>query len=186
MKKPNVSYFSSLSSPGPHDLTPEESLGVICNPLCAGYGPFRPAVPDAGWIESVMKVKKRFGVDQLLVNILFLLRANHSDPVAGPRFDAVGSDDLSVAASAVGHKPPTVVFASGMPSTEAEIWGVACNPAYAGYGPFSPTVDDETWIKCQRRAIKEQGIEQYLVNLLYLLRCNHGRSVNPPANPSLN
>ena len=48
--------------------------------------------------------------------------------------------------------------------------GVICNPVYAGFGPFPNLVDDKTWIEANKAAIEVDGAEQYLVNLLHLLR----------------
>jgi len=45
-----------------------------------------------------------------------------------------------------------------------------CNPIYAGIPPYPPLVSDEEWIAAARRAIEQKGIEQFLANMLYLLR----------------
>ena len=44
-----------------------------------------------------------------------------------------------------------------------------CNPAYAGFGPFPALVSDEQWAAAAT-AIEEEGAEQFLVSLLYVLR----------------
>ena len=58
----------------------------------------------------------------------------------------------------------TAQFSIGM--AEAAI----CNPIYAGIPPYPPLVSDEEWIAAARRAIEQEGIEQFLANMLYLLR----------------
>jgi hypothetical protein len=45
-----------------------------------------------------------------------------------------------------------------------------CNPIYAGVPPFERIVSDEVWIRSAAQLIKEEGTEQFLVNLLYVLR----------------
>ncbi|MCL4299220.1 MAG: hypothetical protein KJ077_26030 [Anaerolineae bacterium] len=54
--------------------------------------------------------------------------------------------------------------------TEATMRGVLCNPIYVGIPPFSRRVSNEAWIKAAVELIKEEGIEQFLVNMLYVLR----------------
>jgi hypothetical protein len=58
----------------------------------------------------------------------------------------------------------TAQFPIGM--AEAAI----CNPIYAGIPPYPPLVSDEDWIVAARRVIEQEGIEQFLANMLYLLR----------------
>ena len=58
----------------------------------------------------------------------------------------------------------TAQFPIGM--AEAAI----CNPIYAGIPPYPPLVSDEEWIAAARRVIEQEGIEQFLANMLYLLR----------------
>lgn len=69
--------------------------------------------------------------------------------------------------------PNVVVARSGAPMhelTPEAIKGILVNPIYAGLGPFPPLVDDETWVRASARLIEEEGPEQFLVNLLYVLR----------------
>lgn len=58
--------------------------------------------------------------------------------------------------------------------TPAEIRGMVCNPIYAGFGPFPPLVSDREWVAAASQFIREEGAEQFLVNLLYLLRVTFG------------
>ena len=44
------------------------------------------------------------------------------------------------------------------------------NPIYAGVGPFPRLVQDDAWVRGCARMIEEEGSEQVLVNLLYVLR----------------
>ncbi len=59
---------------------------------------------------------------------------------------------------------------SGSPFTEEEIRGFFSNPIYAGVGPFPALTSDEEWVACAASCIKEEGAEQFLVNMLHLLR----------------
>ncbi|MCB8944341.1 MAG: hypothetical protein H6658_11375 [Ardenticatenaceae bacterium] len=54
--------------------------------------------------------------------------------------------------------------------TPAEIRGMVCNPVYAGMGQYPAVVSDEQWVAAATAAINKEGAEQFLVNLLYVLR----------------
>ena len=53
---------------------------------------------------------------------------------------------------------------------EEQIRGILCNPLYAGVGPFSSIVSDDRWVNNAAQMIKENGAEQFLVNVLAVLR----------------
>ncbi len=59
--------------------------------------------------------------------------------------------------------------ADGLDSEE-NIRGLICNPIYAGVGPFPRMVPDEVWIGAAAKLIREDGPEQFLVNMLHVLR----------------
>jgi hypothetical protein len=44
------------------------------------------------------------------------------------------------------------------------------NPIYVGVPPYQRVISDEIWIRTAVELIKEQGPEQFLVNMLYMLR----------------
>jgi hypothetical protein len=76
-----------------------------------------------------------------------------------------------------GHSPlptPNVIVArSGTPMHELSpeaIKGILVNPIYTGLGPFPRLIEDEAWIRSCTKLIEEEGTEQFLVNLLYVLR----------------
>jgi hypothetical protein len=79
-------------------------------------------------------------------------------------------------------KEPNVDFArqgdTGM--TERKVRGVLCNPVNAGVWPYPAIVDDATWVAAATSMIKQEGAEQFLVNMLFMLR----RSIEaaPPPN----
>ena len=54
--------------------------------------------------------------------------------------------------------------------SEENIRGLLCNPIYSGVGPFPRMVSDEVWIGSAAKLIREEGPEQFLVNMLYVLR----------------
>lgn len=54
--------------------------------------------------------------------------------------------------------------------SEEKIRGLICNPIYAGVGPFPRMVPDETWVGSAAKLIREEGPEQFLVNMLHVLR----------------
>lgn len=68
---------------------------------------------------------------------------------------------------------PTASFVSsdGLgPMTEDKVRGIICNPIYAGLGPFPRMISDAEWVRSAATAIDEDGAEQFLVNLLNVLR----------------
>jgi hypothetical protein len=76
-----------------------------------------------------------------------------------------------------GNKPlpaPNVVVArAGTPpdqlSPEA-VKGILVNPIDTGLGPFPRLVEDAAWVRACAKLIEEEGPQQFLVNLLYVLR----------------
>ena len=69
-------------------------------------------------------------------------------------------------------QPNAAFRASGQMSdfTPAEVRGLVSNPIYAGMVPFSQIISDEEWVAAAKQAIKKEGSEQFLVNMLYMLR----------------
>ena len=69
--------------------------------------------------------------------------------------------------------PNVVVARSGTPLEQlssAAIKGILVNPIYTGVGPFPRLVEDEAWVRACAKLIEEEGKEQFLVNLLFVLR----------------
>jgi len=54
--------------------------------------------------------------------------------------------------------------------TEAGLKGIAMNPAYAGIGEFPPMVSEKQWVASCKEIMERDTPEQFLVNLLFLLR----------------
>jgi hypothetical protein len=54
--------------------------------------------------------------------------------------------------------------------TEEEVRGMIANPIYAGIGPYPQLIPDEQWVRCAAKAIAEDGAEQFLVNMIHVLR----------------
>lgn len=54
--------------------------------------------------------------------------------------------------------------------TPEQVKGLICNPIYAGIGPYPALVEDNVWVQAAAKVIDNDGKEQFLVNLLYLLR----------------
>jgi hypothetical protein len=54
--------------------------------------------------------------------------------------------------------------------TPDKMRSLICNPVYAGVGVFPALVDEETWVRAATQMIKKEGAEQFLVNMLYVLR----------------
>lgn len=66
---------------------------------------------------------------------------------------------------------------------EATARGIMCNPIYAGVPPYQRVVSDEAWVRAAVELIREQGAEQFLVNMLYMLRSSMVEAVSDDAVP---
>ena len=84
------------------------------------------------------------------------------------------NDNNSTDGGQHGLPRPNVEWApSGLPLTSmtAEaVKGILVNPLYAGAGPFPAIVDDAQWVAASMRFLQEEPPEQFLVNLLFVLR----------------
>jgi hypothetical protein len=68
---------------------------------------------------------------------------------------------------------PNVEFATASDSgdmTPEKVRGMIANPIYAGVGPYPAIIDEAEWIRNAAKMIRSEGAEQYLVNMLYVLR----------------
>jgi hypothetical protein len=54
--------------------------------------------------------------------------------------------------------------------SEAAVEGMVSNPVYVGVPPYRRVVSDEAWIQAATTLIEKKGAEQFLVNMLYMLR----------------
>jgi len=62
------------------------------------------------------------------------------------------------------------------PVSPKKLRSMICNPAYAGLEPYTPSlVDDELWISAAAMLARREGVEQFLVNMLYTLANHPGR-----------
>ena len=86
-----------------------------------------------------------------------------------------------------GSRPPlpapnVVVARSGTPMHElsaAAVKGILVNPIYTGLGPFPRLVEDEAWVRACAKLIEKEGADQFLVNLLHVLRECLSESTDP-------
>jgi hypothetical protein len=65
--------------------------------------------------------------------------------------------------------------------TPEKIRAMICNPVYTGLGPYEAILDDEKWIRSAVRMIETEGTEQFLVNMLYVLRKSLGTGGPAPS-----
>jgi hypothetical protein len=63
--------------------------------------------------------------------------------------------------------------------TAAGVKGLTMNPIYADVGQFTPSVTDKEWVAACRTIIEGDGSEQFLVNMLALLRSTFGHECAP-------
>ena len=66
---------------------------------------------------------------------------------------------------------PNVIVANPLDQLSPEaVRGMLINPIYTGVGPFPRLVEDAVWVRACAKLIEQEGSEQFLVNLLYVLR----------------
>jgi hypothetical protein len=56
----------------------------------------------------------------------------------------------------------------------AGVKGMVMNPIYAGVGEYPKMIPDDQWVAAARQVLAEDGPDQFLVNLLYVLRRTFG------------
>ena len=69
--------------------------------------------------------------------------------------------------------PNVVVARAGTPPDQLSpgaVKGILVNPIYTGVGPFPRLVEDAAWVRACAKLIEEEGPQQFLVNLLHVLR----------------
>lgn len=72
---------------------------------------------------------------------------------------------------------PNVEFATADDTgamTPKKVRGMIANPVYAGVGPYPALIEEEEWVRSAAKMIKDEGAEQFLVNMLYVLRQSLG------------
>jgi hypothetical protein len=57
---------------------------------------------------------------------------------------------------------------------EAGVKGMLINPIYAGVADYPRLISEEDWVAAAANVLREDGPEQFLVNLLYVLRRTFG------------
>lgn len=79
---------------------------------------------------------------------------------------------------------PTVKFVSNPDKmSDAAARGMLSNPVYVGVPPYHRIVSDEAWVRAAVELIKEEGAEQFLVNMLHMLRVSMVSAVPKEAIP---
>lgn len=69
-------------------------------------------------------------------------------------------------------KPTVDMNIAGGKMTEQNVRAMLCNPIYAGIADYRPMVGDEEWIRAAAQGIEQDGAEQWLVNMLHVLRAS--------------
>jgi hypothetical protein len=77
------------------------------------------------------------------------------------------------------YVPPAQIFAHRPDFTDEflqivtdpnVVWSLFGNPLYTGVADFPRLMSDERWLRGASLLMREEGIEQFLVNMLYLMR----------------
>src|SRR5579864_6390277 len=119
-------------------------------------------------------------LDKLLARVFDVRRAARVDDGQTLVYDvalAVRKADRTLPA-------PNIEFvAAGDAPHALEVNGLRAmfmNPVYAGVGPYPAMVTDDVFVPVNASMIRRDGPDQYLVNLLYLLRRSLGFNANSP------
>ncbi len=56
------------------------------------------------------------------------------------------------------------------PSTPEGLRAMFCNPVFTGIPPYERIIEADVWIQVALQEIKNDGLAQFLVNLLHVLR----------------
>ena len=71
LPKPTATF---VSSDGIGEMTEDKIRGIVCNPVCAGIGPYPGLITDDQWVRAAAKMVEEDGAEQFLVNLLHVLR----------------------------------------------------------------------------------------------------------------
>ena len=147
-----------------------EVRGVLINPIVTGIGSHPRSISDEDWVLSCERDVEVHGVAQFLTDLLHILRLSIPNYLGPPQ--PVGDYPPR---QRKGKIPLPDVAYPGDPDwqeawNEQMVGGLLCNPVYTGIGPFPQMVDDQRWIAAGVQLVKEKGLRQYLVNVLYQLK----------------
>ncbi len=53
--------------------------------------------------------------------------------------------------------------------TAQQVREILCNPIYVGMGPFPALIDEATWIACQERLFRDEGVQPTLQHIRQVL-----------------
>ena len=76
---------------------------------------------------------------------------------------------------------PTVRPATGSSWEASGVRAVLCNPVNVGLGPFKQIVPEDLWLKGAEKQVAEHGAEQFLVNVLFMLKDSFKRVQGHPS-----
>jgi hypothetical protein len=151
-----------------------ELLAVAIHPMATGLGQHPRSVSDEAWAASCLRVVRERGLAQFLTDLLQVLRltADYFIGPAGkvgeyPRVKTPGDLPLPLASH-----PGDRTW--GTKWTEGMVVGAMCNPVLAGIPPFPAIMSDRKWISGMVGAVKQRGTQQFLVDLLYVLKRSYG------------
>jgi hypothetical protein len=103
--------------------------------------------------------------------------------------ESPGARARTPAAQGISENPvpkPTVRPGTGSSWEVSDVRAVLCNPVNAGLGPFKHAVPEDLWLKAAEKQVAEYGAEQYLVNVLFMLKESFKRvQGHPPRDVSL-
>jgi hypothetical protein len=72
-----------MSGTPPDQLSPEAIKGILVNPIYTGLGPFPRLVQDDAWVRGCARMIEEEGAEQVLVNLLSVLRECMGDGSTG-------------------------------------------------------------------------------------------------------
>jgi hypothetical protein len=166
--------WPDLQTP-PQSWSLAEARGVCINPITTGIGSHPRSISDEDWVLSCERDVEENGLAQFLTDLLHILRLTIPNYLGEPQ--PVGEyperrSDGEVPLPNVSYQGDRDWNEDGW--NEQMVGGIICNPVYAGIPPFPAAVDEQAWIAAGVQMVKNVGLRQYLVNVLYQLK----RSIN--------
>jgi hypothetical protein len=160
-----------------------ELEGLAICPVVTGIGSHPRIVSDEDWVASCFAHVAEVGLAQFLVDILHVSRLVVPDYV----FDGEPIPPQNYPPSETKLKIPIAnVPYPGDAGWDPKRWttdmicSMAASMTVVGIYPYPPMIDEILWLQTQVRRINEVGLQQHLVNMLYILKQSYSSDNLPP------
>lgn len=151
--------------------TAEEAYTMRINPACTGMGRSNPLLSVEDWVYYVTKAVEKYGLAQVLLDIVSVLRMTcHLWFVEHPEDFKPSS---FVPTTHWGEPVPPTALKFDDSAVEATRIAMLC-PIFCGIQPFKPVVPTKTWVLACVTEFNSLGIRQACVDMLAALKRAYG------------